>query len=394
MECLQTALRFGADAVYLGGQAFGMRGAPKNFTQDELRQAVQLAHSMGKRVYVTCNIIPHPEDMKALPGWLEEIAGTGADAVIAADLGLMQLTQKYAPAQEIHISTQAGITNAETATAYYNLGAKRVILARELTLEEIREIRAHTPPGLEIECFVHGAMCVSYSGRCLLSNYLTGRDANGGKCAQPCRWNYALVEETRPGMYIPVREDTHGTHILHAKDLCMIEHIPALIDAGIGSLKIEGRAKAAYYVAVAVNAYRVALDCAIEGAPLPGWVREEPRKLSHREYCTGFFFNKPNEAAQVNLAGGYTRPWEVIGIVKRCENGRCHAVQRGRAFVGDALEALVPVQAPVRVTLEDLRDENGHPVDATRHPEMRFSFCCETELPAGTVLRREAHTVL
>ena len=251
-ECLETALRFGADAVYLAGRAFGMRSAPRNFTPEELRRGVALAHGQGKRVYVACNTIPHPARMKELPAWLEAVADSGADAVIVSDLGVLRMAQVYAPGQEIHISTQAGITNAETARAYHALGAKRVILARELTLEEIKTIREDTPPELEIECFVHGAMCVSYSGRCLLSNYLAGRDANGGACAQPCRWGFSLVEETRPGEYFPVYEDERGTHILHSKDMCMLGHIPALLEAGVINLKIEGRAKAAYYVA-AIN---------------------------------------------------------------------------------------------------------------------------------------------
>jgi len=389
LECFEAALRFGADAVYLGGQAFGMRSAPKNFTPEQLTQAVALAHKLGKRVYVTCNILPHPADMKQFPAWLEAIAQAGTDAIVAADLGVVQLAQKYAPGVELHISTQAGITNAEAARIYHEIGAKRVILARELTLEEIREIRKNTPQTLEIECFVHGAMCVSFSGRCLLSNYLTGRDANSGACAQPCRWSYALVEETRPGQYIPIEEDTRGTHIMHAKDLCMIAHIPELLDAGIASLKIEGRAKAAYYVAVAVNAYRVALDAALQNKPLPAWVLEEPQKLSHREYCTGFYFNRPNEAAQINLAGGYRRQWEVIGIVERWADGVCYAIQRGRAFAGDTLEALSPGQMPAAITLDNPRDTENNLIEATRHSEMQFSFRCDFELPKGTVLRRK-----
>jgi len=387
-ECLETALRFGADAVYLAGQHFGMRTASKNFSPEDLAKAVELAHAAGKKIYVACNIIPHPKDMKKLPAWLEEIAAAGADAIIVSDLGTMQLAQKHAPRQDIHISTQAGITNAETARAYHELGATRVILARELMLEEIYDIRANTPKELEIECFVHGAMCVSFSGRCLLSNYLTGRDANAGACAQPCRWRFSLMEETRPGQHFPVLEDENGTHIMHAKDLCMLAHIPQLLEAGITSLKIEGRAKSAYYAAIATNAYRVALDCALQKKDLPAWVLMEPMKMSHREYCTGFFFDRPNETAQVYLDGGYMRRWEVIGIVEHCEHGRCFAEQRGRAFAGDKLEALSPGKAPVAITLDDLRGEGGEEIDATRHAKMKFSFGCETKLERGTILRR------
>ncbi|MCL2530599.1 MAG: U32 family peptidase [Oscillospiraceae bacterium] len=388
MDCLQTALRFGADAVYLAGRHFGMRGGAKNFASDELPKAVQLAHAAGKQVYVACNIIPHPDDMATLPAWLKQIAQAKADAVIVSDLGVMKLVQKYAPGVAIHISTQAGVTNAETACALHELGASRVVLARELTLEEITQIRANIPRELELECFVHGAMCVSYSGRCLLSNYLTGRDANGGACTQPCRWGYALVEETRPGIYLPIEEDVRGTHIMHAQDLCLIEHIPALLGAGITSLKIEGRAKAAYYVAVVVNAYRAALDVALQGQPVPAWALREPYLVSHREYCTGFAFAKPGEAAHISEISGYIRASEPIGIVQRCENGRCYAVQRGRAFAGDALQAVAPGQPPVDLQLNDLQDEAGQPLEATRHAEMLFSFSCDLNLPFGTILRK------
>ena len=388
MECLQTALRFGADAVYLAGKQFGMRGGAKNFTNDELAAAVQLAHAAGKQVYVACNIIPHPNDMDALPAWLAQIAAAGADAVVVGDLGVLKLAQKHAPGVAIHISTQAGVTNAETACALHELGASRVILARELTLSEIATIRANTPCELELECFVHGAMCVCYSGRCLLSNYLTGRDANGGACTQPCRWQYALMEQTRPGMYFPVEEDARGTHIMHAQDLCLIEHIPALLNAGITSLKIEGRAKAAYYVAVVVNAYRVALDSALQGKPVPIWVLHEPYLVSHREYCTGFAFAEPGEAAHISEQSGYVRASEPIGIVQRCEHGRCYAMQRGRAFADDILQAISPGQSPIEFTLDDLRDETGQPIEATRHAEMLFSFACDVDLPYGAVLRK------
>ena len=284
MERLQAAVSFGADAVYLAGQEFGMRTSPNNFTQEELVKAVNLAHENNVKVYLTCNTLPRNDEIDRLPEFIQSVANAGVDAFIVADVGVLQLIKKYAPNVDVHISTQAGVVNYLTARTFYELGANRVVLARELTLDDIAEIRAKTDKNLELEVFVHGSMCVSFSGRCLLSSYLTGRDANRGDCAQPCRWKYNLVEENRPGQFFPVFEENGGTYFLNSRDLCMINHIPEVVKAGATSLKIEGRAKSAYYVAVTTNAYRHALDLFLENNPLELWISEELEKISHREY--------------------------------------------------------------------------------------------------------------
>jgi len=291
-ECLDAALQFGADAVYVGAREYGMRAAAKNFDFDALRAAVQEAHARGVKVYLTANILPRNAEMNAFPAFLREAADCGIDAVIAADLGMMAQIRKLCPALSLHASTQTGIVNYETARALYDMGVSRIVLARELSLPEIAEIRAKTPKELEIEMFVHGAMCMSVSGRCLLSEYMTGRDANRGACAQSCRWKYALMEEKRPGQYFPVSEDEDGSYILNAKDLCLLPHLKALAEAGVDSVKIEGRAKAAYYVAGVTNAYRMALDALGKGEEIPAWVTEELCNVSHRPYTTGFLFGR------------------------------------------------------------------------------------------------------
>ena len=293
MERLRMSLAYGADAVYLAGPDFGMRSFAGNFTPEELRQAVELCHSRGVAVHVTCNTMPRNDEAARLPEWLEFLQAAGVDAAILADVGVLSLLKKHAPGVKAHISTQASVSNYQAAAAWYELGASRVILARELSLDEIREIRAKAPPALELEAFVHGAMCVSYSGRCLLSNYMTGRDANRGACAQPCRYQYALVEEQRPGEYFPIGEDAGGAFILNSRDMCMIDHVPELMDAGLDSLKIEGRAKSAYYAAIVTAAYRHAIDAVQAGEPLaPVW-RAEVDKVSHRPYSTGFYYGEP-----------------------------------------------------------------------------------------------------
>jgi putative protease len=294
MERLEMALHYGADAVYLAGQEFGLRAAAGNFSDDELRLAVKTAHAAGARVHVTCNTLPREDELSRLPAFLELVQDAGADALIIADLGVFAAAKKYAPKVSRHVSTQLGVINSATARVLFDMGADRVVLARETPLEDIRKIRAATPPELELEAFVHGAMCVSFSGRCLLSNYLTGRDGNRGECAQPCRWKYHLVEEKRPGQYFEISEDG-GTHIMNSRDMRMIEHLPELMDAGVTSFKIEGRMKSAYYAAAVTNAYRHAVDCAAAGEPLPEvWLRETDM-LSHRPYCTGFYFGQPGE---------------------------------------------------------------------------------------------------
>lgn len=390
MERLEAALAFGADAVYLAGQEFGMRSAPANFSMEELRRAVQLAHSRGKRVYLTCNTLPSNEEIDRIPGFLEQAQDAGVDAFITTDFGVMELMKRHAPKVEIHISTQAGIVNYAAANAFYNLGASRVVLARELSMEEIAEIRAKTPPALEIEAFVHGSMCVSFSGRCLLSNYLTGRDGNRGDCAQPCRWKYALVEEKRPGQYMPIMEDASGTYIMNSRDLCMIEHIPELARAGVSSLKIEGRAKSAYYVSVTANAYRHAIDAFKQdpSAPLPGWIREELNKISHREYCTGFYFGK--NPGQIYANGGYIREYEVAAIAEGGENGLVKLSQRNRFFRGETLDVLEPGGEPYLLTIEEMFNEAMDPIEAAPHATMTVYAKCSRIPAPGALLRRKA----
>ncbi|MCI9666119.1 MAG: U32 family peptidase [Angelakisella sp.] len=386
MERLEAALRYGADAVYLGGKQHSMRSAPKNFTLEELAAGCKKAHAQGVRVYCTVNTLLKNEEVEALPAYLHDLAGCGVDAVILADMGVLMLCRREVPELEVHISTQAGVTNYLTARELYKLGAKRVVLARELSLEEIRGIRQNTPPELELEYFVQGAMCVSFSGRCLLSNYFTGRDGNRGECAQPCRWRYHLVEETRPGQYFPISEEENGTYILNAKDLCLLPHLDKLRDAGVDSFKIEGRAKSAYYVAVAANAYRCAADLLKnEVYTPPPWLLEEPDKLSHRPYCTGFLFGRPEDSQQV--PGGYIRTWEAAGVVEGWEKGRLLCSQRNKFQLGDTLEALLPGKPPVKIPVEDLRNGEGEPIQATPHATMAFSLPWEEPLPAGTILR-------
>ncbi len=392
-ERLEAAVRFGADAVYLGGKAFGMRGSPPNFTAQELADAVGYAHARGVRVYLTCNTVVRNEECAGLPEFLEQAGQAGVDGLIVTDLGVMRMAQHYAPGVEIHISTQAGVANFATARALFELGAKRVILARELTLSEIAEIRAKTPKELTLEAFVHGAMCVSFSGRCLLSNYFTGRDANRGECAQPCRWKYALVEETRPGRPMPVFEGDGGSYILNSRDLCMISHVPELVAAGVGSFKIEGRAKSAYYAAVTTNAYRWALDeyARCPDAPLPGWILEEPGKVSHREYCTGFYFG--GGAGQVYENGGYVRAWEQIAVCCGMRGGCAVLSQRNRFFRGDEAEVLQPGRPPYRLKMDGIADEDGVPVESANHAQMTVLLPVETPVPPGAIFRRKISDV-
>ncbi|MGN0546432.1 MAG: U32 family peptidase [Acutalibacteraceae bacterium] len=393
-ERLKTAVEYGADAVYLGSDCFGMRTAAASFGGDELKKACDYAKSNGVKVYLTCNTVPRSSELSALPSFLEYAQESGVDALIITDIGVLELAKKYAPKVEIHISTQAGITNYASACAFYNLGAKRIVTARELSLSEIAEIRAKTPKDLEIECFVHGAMCVSFSGRCLLSNYMTGRDSNRGDCAQPCRWNYSLVEEKRPGEYFPIEQDKSGTYIMNSRDMCLIEHIPELSEAGINSFKIEGRAKSAYYTAVSVNAYR----CALDGYEASGfasdykpeqWIIDEVRKVSNRKYCTGFYFSSPMDDAQIFENGGYVREWDVAAIAEKWENGVLYASQRNRFFEGDELEIMIKGKKPVKVTVKNLKNGDGEIIDNAPHPMMKLSFDCPVEVPCGAYLRME-----
>ena len=388
-ERLTAALFYGADAVYLAGKQFGMRSAPKNFDAEQLRKAADNCHTLGKKMYVTCNVLPRNHEFDELPSYLEQLDGV-ADALIVADLGVMKAAQRYAPHCALHVSTQLGVVNYETASMLWDMGAARVVLARELSLNEIAEIRAKTHPKLELEAFVHGAMCMSYSGRCLLSSYLTGRDGNHGDCAQPCRWRYEVMEPTRPGQIFTVEQDSTGTYLFNANDLCMLEHIPELVQAGISSFKIEGRAKAAYYVAGVTNAYRQSIDAwYADGCPaeweLPTWLKKEPYTVSHRPYGTGFYFGEP---AQNTLSGGYVRAYQAAAVVTGYENGRLIVSQRNRFEEGEVLETLVPGEQPTSFTAQHLTDEHDEPIVCAPHPTMTVKIPFPCELPRGSYLRK------
>ena len=389
-ECFESALKFGADAIYLAGKQFGMRSAPTNFDMDTLRASVKKAHEKNVKVYVTCNTLPRNDEIDRIPSFLEEAADCGTDAFIIADLGVMQLAAKYAPNVERHVSTQAGVVNYQTAGFLYDMGATRVVLARELSLDDIAGIRAKTDPRLELEVFVHGSMCVSFSGRCLISSYMIGRDANRGDCAQPCRWKYHLFEEHRGGQYFPVEEENGGTYLYNSRDLCMIEHIDDILKAGVKSLKIEGRAKSAYYVAVTTNAYRHALnDYYLQGEnwKLAPWIKEELEKVSHREYNTGFFYG--GEPGQVTSDGGYIRKYEVVAVCDDYKDGTAYLTQRNRFFAGDTLDVLPPSGIPFNVKIETMFNENNEQIDAAPHAMQKLTVPSAVEIPKGSLLRKK-----
>ena len=381
MEKLKMAVLYGADAVYLGGTSFGMRSFAGNFDRDELPEAVRYAHSHGVRAHVTVNTMPRNEEAAKLPEYLRSLDAAGVDALIVADLGVFTMAGKYAPNCERHISTQQSIANYACAQAWYDLGAQRVVLARELSLPEIREIRARVPEKLELETFCHGAMCVSYSGRCLLSNYMTGRDSNRGECAQTCRYQYALMEEKRPGEYFPVFEDEKGTYIMNSRDMCMIDHLDDLMDAGIDCLKIEGRAKSAYYAAIVTGAYRHVLDDLEAGrAPDPVW-RDEVEHVSHRHYSTGFFYGQPGQYTENSR---YLREWQICAVVERCDaDGNAVLSLRNKFRTGDTVELVGPDFRPMLWTAGAMEDMDGIPLSEPRTPQMRFRAklpCCVPEL--------------
>lgn len=392
-ERLESALLYGADAVYLGGQLFNMRAATESFNDETLYTAVKKCHDKGVAVHLVANTLPRNDEVPNLPHFFEVAKDAGIDAFIIADIGVMRMAQKYAPGVDIHMSTQTGVVNFETANALYDLGAKRIVMAREVSLDDIAEIRAKTPKDLEIECFVHGAMCMSFSGRCMLSNYMTGRDANRGDCAQPCRWKYHLVEEKRPGQYFEITDSKDGTYILNSQDMCMIEHIPELIDAGVDSFKIEGRAKSAYYAAAVTNAYRAAID---EYKKNPSkdfkpsqWIIDEMRKISYRDYCTGFYFNNPNENAHVYYDGIYIREWDIIANVNGYKDGYLEVVQRNRFYKGDELEVLMPGTEPFTIKVEEMLNEKGEEVDVAPNPMAIIRIKCDKEIMPGAILRKE-----
>ena len=392
MDCLRAALHYGADAVFLAGKLFGMRSAPKNFDTDELREACELAHGMGKRIYLTCNVLPREHELSALPAFLKTAQDCGVDAFIIADLGVLEMAKQYAPNVARHVSTQAGVTNSAAANALYHLGASRVVLAREIPLSEVAQIRAQIPEDMEIECFVHGAMCVSFSGRCLISSYLTGRDANHGDCAQPCRWKYHLFEEKHEGQFFPVEEDSDGTYLYNSRDMCMIEHIPEMVAAGVSSFKIEGRAKSAYYTAVTVNAYRHAIDDYLsegENFILKPWIREELEKISHREYSTGFYLG--GEPGQAVHSGGYIRHYNQVAVCEENLDKTTSVItQRNKFLVGDTLDILPPDGVPFETVCLSLTNAEGEAVESAPHPMERLIIKADKPIPAGSLLRKKA----
>lgn len=379
------AVRYGADAVYLAGTSFGMRAFAGNFSPQELPGAVCFAHENGVKVHVTVNTMPRNDEAAALPAYFEQLDAAGVDALILADLGAFTLAGKYAPHCERHVSTQQSISNYACATAWYELGAKRVVLARELSMEEIREIRAKTPRELEIETFGHGAMCVSYSGRCLLSSYFTGRDSNRGACAQPCRYEYALMEEKRPGEYFPVFEDEKGTYIMNSRDMCMIGHLRELMDAGVDCIKIEGRAKSAYYAAIVTGAYRHVIDDLLAGRePDPVWL-DEVNHVSHRYYSTGFYFGEPGQYVDHSR---YLREWQICAIVRECdENGNAWLTLNNKFSVGDEVEIVGPDLKPFTFTVPAMQDVDGNPISEARHPQMPFRLQFPCRVPPMSFVR-------
>lgn len=389
---LKIAFTYGADAVYVGGEEFSLRVAAENFSVAELKEGVEFAHSLGKKVYLTANIIPHNSDIDEYEAFLREYLPTGFDAIIISDLGMFQLTREIAPELEIHISTQANNVNYKSVEAWHKMGAKRVILAREMSLEEISEIRRRTEGGAELEAFVHGAMCISYSGRCLLSNYMTNRDSNLGACSHPCRWKYHLVEETRPGEYMPVFENERGTFIYNSKDLCMIEHIDKLIESGLDSFKIEGRVKTEYYLATVVKAYRDAIDAYFEAdkdfEPNPMWL-EELKKVSHRDYTTGFFFGKPSGDEQNYKTSSYIRNYELLGIVDSYDekSGMVTVVQKNRFFKGSEVEFLRPKGDFVKLKIEYMEDENGQELEVANRPQSLAKIRIDTPIELNSMMR-------
>lgn len=393
LEKLEAALRFGADAVYLAGQRFGMRKASKNFDEAQLRAAVAMAHEKGAKIHITLNIVPHDEDMIGIEDYVRYLDDIGVDAVIVSDPGIFMKVKAHS-SLPIHISTQASVTNAETVNFWHKLGAKRVVLARELSIDEIRQIRERISPEMELEAFVHGAMCISYSGRCLLSNYMTGRDANQGDCAQACRWKYRLVEENRPGEYYPIGEDENGTFIMNSKDLCLLEELEALIDAGVTSFKVEGRVKTQYYVATVIHAYRQALDAISAGCfteELKQALLQELGKTSHRAFTKGFFYGRPGASGQNYESTSYIQPYDFIGVVKAYdpESGRALIEERNRMAVGDTIEIFGAEPGYMKLAIGAMWDEADRPIDGINVPRALFWMAVPKPVVPGDLLRRK-----
>ncbi len=393
LEVLKVAVIFGADAVYIGGEAFGLRAKAKNFSLEEMKEGIAFAHKYGVKVYVTANILAHNRDLKGVRTYFQELKEVCPDALIIADPGVFMLAKEICPEIERHISTQANNTNYLTYRFWKEQGAKRVVSARELTLSELRELRANIPEDLEIETFIHGAMCISYSGRCLLSNYFTGRDANQGACTHPCRWKYAVVEETRPGEYFPVYENERGSYIFNSKDLCMIEHIPELLEAGIDSFKIEGRMKTALYVAAVARTYRKAIDDCLRSQELyrqnMDWYREQIGGCTYREFTTGFFYGKPDENSQIYGNNTYIKGYTYLGIVNKLDGrGYCRIEQRNKFSVGDEIEIMKPDGTNVPVRVEELLDEEGSRMESAPHPKQKLFVRLSGEAEVFDILRK------
>ncbi len=386
MDRLKMAVLYGADAVYLAGTSFGMRSFAGNFSPEELPIAVRYAHDHRVKCHITVNTMPRNDEVAHLPAYLEQLDDAGVDALILADLGAFVLAGKYAPHCQRHVSTQQSIANYECAQAWFDLGASRVVLARECNLEEIRTIRQKVDPQLEIETFGHGAMCVSYSGRCLLSNYMTGRDSNRGACAQPCRYQYALMEEKRPGEYFPVFEDEQGTYILNSRDMCMIDHLDDLMDAGVDCIKIEGRAKSAYYAAIVTGAYRHCIDDVAAGRPVDPIWRDEVDHVSHRIYSTGFYYGHPGQYTENSR---YIREWQICAAIESCgENGVAVCSLNNKFREGDVLEVVGPDLRPFPITAANMADQEGNPLTEPRTPQMKFTIQLPKQVPAHSIIRR------
>lgn len=394
LEVLKVAVVYGADAVYIGGEAFGLRAKAKNFTIEEMAEGVEFAHAHNVKVYVTANILAHNTDLEAAEKYFRELdEKVHPDALIISDPGLFSIAKEVVPNIDIHISTQANNTNYGTYKFWHKMGATRVVTARELSLREIRQIRDNIPEEFEIETFIHGAMCISYSGRCLLSSFLAGRDANRGACTHPCRWKYYVMEESRPGQYMPVYENERGTYIFNSKDLCMIEHIPEIIEAGIDSFKIEGRMKTALYVATVARTYRLAID---DYKKSPEYYRsripfykEEIAKCTYRQYTTGFFFGKPDENTQIYDSNTYVKEYTYLGIVRVTEDGRYMIEQRNKFTVGEEIEVMKPDGANLKVTVKSIMDENGNAMESAPHPKQKLYIDLGIELSAFDILRRQ-----
>ncbi len=383
---LKIAITYGADAVYIGGEEFSLRAAAENFSYDEMAEGIAFAHERGKKVYVALNIVPRSADLCKIADYAKKLYNLGADAVIVSDLGTFDIIREAAPDLDIHISTQANTVNYQTAKVWHKMGATRIVLARELTFEEIAEIRRELPEECEIEAFVHGAMCISYSGRCLMSNYLTSREGNRGECAQPCRWKYYLVEEKRPGQFMPIEENQKGTFIFNSKDMCMIEHIPRIIESGITSLKIEGRVKSEYYVATVVKAYREAIDAYYEGKPFDKRWIEEVCKVSHREYSEGFYFGKPE---QIYTYGSYVREYDIVGMVLDYKDGIATIEQRNRFYKGETVEFLPPEGEYFSHEVTYMENAEGEEIEVAPHPQMIIKMPVDKPVSRDTIMRKK-----